>query len=45
MAIAPGDKAPLFTLMDHNRKNVSLEKLLGRKNVILVFFVFAFTDG
>ena len=45
MAIAPGDKAPLFTLMDHNRKNVSLEKFLGRKNVILVFFVFAFTDG
>ncbi len=45
MSLSPGDKAPLFTLMDHNRKTVSLENFLGKKNVILVFFVLAFTDG
>lgn len=45
MSLSPGNKAPLFTLMDHNRKAVSLENFLGKKNVILVFFVLAFTDG
>ena len=45
MSLLPGDKAPLFTLMDHNKKSVSLKNFLGKKNVILVFFVFAFTDG
>lgn len=30
--------APRFTLTDHNRKVVKLERLLGRHRVVLVFF-------
>ena len=43
--IKVGSVAPNFNLMDHNRRLVSLESFLGTKNVILSFFVFAFTDN
>lgn len=40
-----GDKAPDFTLTDTNWKKVSLHDFLGRKNVVLAFYVLAFTGG
>lgn len=40
-----GDKVPDFTLRDQNGKDVSLHDYLGKKNVVLAFFVFAFTGG
>ena len=40
-----GDKAPNFTLPDQNGKQVSLSQFLGKKNVILAFYVLAFTGG
>jgi glutaredoxin-dependent peroxiredoxin len=42
MAPKIGEKAPLFTLVDNERKKVSLEDLKG-KNVVLHFFPFAFS--
>ncbi len=43
MAIEVGSKAPEFTLPDHNREKVSLESLRRDKNVLLVFYPFAFS--
>jgi hypothetical protein len=40
-----GDKAPDFTLLDQNRKEVKLSDFRGKKNVVLAFYVFAFTGG
>ena len=40
-----GDKAPDFTLKDTNWKDVKLSDYLGKKNVILAFYVLAFTGG
>lgn len=40
-----GDKAPDFTLPDQNGKSVSLSQYLGKQNVILAFYVLAFTGG
>ncbi len=40
-----GDKAPDFTLPDQNGKEVSLSQFLGKKNVVLAFYVLAFTGG
>jgi peroxiredoxin len=40
-----GDKAPDFTLMDTSWKKVSLHDFLGKKNVVLAFYVLAFTGG
>ena len=40
-----GDMAPDFTLKDHNRKDVKLSDFRGKKNVVLAFYVFAFTGG
>ena len=40
-----GDTAPDFTLLDQNRKQVSLKDFKGKKNVALAFYVFAFTGG
>lgn len=37
-----GDKAPLFSLYNSDKKEVKLEELRG-KNVVLLFFPFAFT--
>ena len=40
-----GDKAPDFTLPDQNRKQVKLSDFAGKKNVVLAFYVLAFTVG
>ncbi len=40
-----GDKAPDFTLQDQNGKNVSLASFEGKQNVVLAFYVLAFTGG
>jgi hypothetical protein len=48
LALKPGDTAPEFTLLHYDGqgvKPVSLEDFRGKKNVILAFFVFAFTGG
>ncbi|HOP50142.1 MAG TPA: redoxin domain-containing protein [Ignavibacteriales bacterium] len=33
-----GDKAPLFTLKNHNLEDVSLSNLIGKKNIVILFF-------
>ncbi len=40
-----GDAAPDFTLNDQNNKPVKLSDLRGKKNVVLAFYVLAFTGG
>lgn len=43
-----GDMAPDFTLKyfdGNDRKDVSLSQYRGKKNVVLAFFIFAFTGG
>jgi cytochrome oxidase Cu insertion factor (SCO1/SenC/PrrC family) len=40
-----GSVAPDFKLMDQNRKEVKLSDFRGKKNVVLAFYVFAFTGG
>jgi cytochrome oxidase Cu insertion factor (SCO1/SenC/PrrC family) len=40
-----GDMAPDFSLLDQNRKEVKLSDFHGKKNVVLAFYVFAFTGG
>lgn len=44
-ALNVGDKAPNFTLPDQNGKAVKLSDFLGKKNVVLAFYVLAFTGG
>ncbi len=43
--IEVGQSAPDFTLTDHNKRQVSLSQYTGLQNVVLSFFVFAFTDN
>lgn len=40
-----GDIAPDFTLSDTNGKKVTLSDFRGKSNVVLAFYVFAFTGG
>ena len=40
-----GDVAPDFTLPEQNRKPVKLSDFRGKKNVIVAFYVLAFTSG
>jgi peroxiredoxin len=40
-----GDQAPGFALPDQNGKIVKLSDFLGKKNVVLAFYVLAFTGG
>ncbi len=40
-----GDTAPDFTLKDQSGKQVSLHDFRGKKNVVLAFYIFAFTGG
>lgn len=40
-----GDKAPDFTLPDQNGSKVHLADFEGKKNVVLAFYVLAFTGG
>lgn len=43
MPIEPGNTAPDFTLKDQNNQEVTLADFRGEKNVLLVFYPFAFT--
>jgi len=40
-----GDMAPDFTMPDNTNKPVHLADFRGKKNVILAFYVLAFTGG
>jgi cytochrome oxidase Cu insertion factor (SCO1/SenC/PrrC family) len=40
-----GDAAPDFTLADNNGNQVKLSDFKGKKNVVLAFYVLAFTGG
>jgi peroxiredoxin len=40
-----GDTAPDFTLIDTARNPVKLSDYRGKKNVVLAFYVLAFTGG
>lgn len=40
-----GDSAPDFTLPDQNGKPYSLNQFRGKENVVLAFYVLAFTGG
>ena len=40
-----GDMAPDFTLPDTTRKPVKLSDFRGKKNVVLAFYILAFTGG
>ena len=40
-----GDTAPDFTLTDTEGKAVKLSDFRGKKNVVLAFYVLAFTGG
>ncbi|MDQ0990639.1 peroxiredoxin [Streptomyces sp. V3I7] len=43
MAIQVGDKAPDFELQDNHGRTVKLSDFRGEKNVVLLFYPFAFT--
>jgi len=45
MALKVGDKAPDFTLKDGQRQEWSLESYRGKKNVVIAFYLLAFTGG
>lgn len=48
LALKAGDTAPDFTLLHYDGqgvKPVSLKDFRGKKNVVVAFFVFAFTGG
>ena len=48
LALKAGDMAPDFTLLQYDGKSVTpvaLRDFRGKKNVVLAFFVFAFTGG
>ena len=40
-----GDEAPDFELIDQNGETVRLSQFRGDKNVIVAFYVLAFTSG
>jgi cytochrome oxidase Cu insertion factor (SCO1/SenC/PrrC family) len=40
-----GDEAPDFTLVDTAGQKVKLSDFRGKSNVVLAFYVFAFTGG
>jgi peroxiredoxin len=44
-SLKPGDPAPEFELQDQNGRQVRLADYRGRKNVVLAFYVKAFTSG
>jgi cytochrome oxidase Cu insertion factor (SCO1/SenC/PrrC family) len=43
--IKVGDTAPDFSLRDQSGKEVKLSDFRGKKDVVLAFYVFAFTGG
>jgi peroxiredoxin (alkyl hydroperoxide reductase subunit C) len=44
MAVETGAQAPEFTLKDQNKQDVALSSFRGSKNVLLVFYPFAFSS-
>jgi cytochrome oxidase Cu insertion factor (SCO1/SenC/PrrC family) len=44
-ALKAGDMAPDFTLLDNHWNPVHLSDFRGKKNVVLAFYVLAFTEG
>lgn len=44
-ALQIGEEAPDFVLPDHNGRLVRLGEILGKQNVVLVFYIQAFTPG
>ena len=48
LVLKAGDMAPDFTLLNYDGQGVkplSLKDFRGKKNVVVAFFVFAFTGG
>lgn len=43
-ALKVGDKAPAFSVISSTGKSVALADYLGKKNVVLFFYIGAFTD-
>ena len=43
--LAVGDRAPDFTLPDTEGREFKLSEFRGKKNVVLAFYVLAFTGG
>ncbi len=43
--LGAGDPAPDFTLPDQNREPVTLSDYRGESNVVLAFYILAFTGG
>ena len=43
--LKPGDMAPDFTLLDNHWNPIRLSDYRGKKNVVLAFYVLAFTEG
>jgi cytochrome oxidase Cu insertion factor (SCO1/SenC/PrrC family) len=44
-SLKPGDMAPDFALLDNRWKQIHLADYRGKKNVVLAFYVLAFTEG
>ena len=44
-SLKAGDVAPDFTLLDNQWKQIHLSDYRGKKNVVLAFYVLAFTEG
>jgi hypothetical protein len=44
-SLKAGDTAPDFTLLDNKWKQIHLSDYRGKKNVVLAFYVLAFTEG
>ena len=44
-SLKAGDTAPDFTLLDNHWKQIHLSDYRGKKNVVLAFYVLAFTEG
>ena len=45
VSLKVGDVAPDFELTDQNRETVRLSDFRGEKNVVVAFYVLAFTGG
>ena len=45
LKVKVGDRAPDFTLNDINGHPVKLSDFRGKKNVVLAFYILAFTGG
>jgi peroxiredoxin Q/BCP len=44
-SLKAGEMAPDFTLIDNHWKQIHLSDYRGKKNVVLAFYVLAFTEG